>query len=183
MIIVACWTHFENFPSDNTTLEFLCWNQSRAFEYWRVFILSRLSLENLSTRFGYERVTSHVDDCSWPRFSTKSSRWTFWVTSIAEVKYFWWVVLMRNIYFLFVCGFTSHSSFKNYSIKWRRHHYPLRGWKFWLILMQHSLPWSSEGSFACRTYCNMRHPFIMVISENPWHWHLMPNHVVNKVSP
>ena len=144
--------------------------------------MSRLSLENLSTRFGYERVTSYVDDCSWPRFSTKSSRRTFWMTSIAEVKYFWWVVLMCNIYFLFVCGFTSHSSFKNYSIKWRRHHYRWGAENF--DLYSCSTPCHEAVRVLLRAvptmYCYMGHPFIMVISENPWHWHLMPNHVVNR---
>ena len=38
----------------------------------------------------------------------------------------------------------------------------------------HLRPWSSEGSLACHTYCDMGLPFIMVISENPWHSRLMP---------
>ena len=38
---------------------------------------------------------------------------------------------------------------------------------------QHSWPLSSEGSLTCQTYCDTRHPFIMVISENPWHAHLL----------
>ena len=37
--------------------------------------------------------------------------------------------------------------------------------RFWLL--------SSEGSLACHTYCNTRHPFIMVIFGDPWHSHLM----------
>ena len=27
--------------------------------------------------------------------------------------------------------------------------------------------WNSEGSLACHTFCGTRHPFIMVISEDP----------------
>ena len=37
---------------------------------------------------------------------------------------------------------------------------------------RHSWPLSSEGSLACHTYCDTGHPFIMVISEDPWHSHL-----------
>ena len=31
---------------------------------------------------------------------------------------------------------------------------------------------SIEGSLACHTYCDTGHPFIMFISEDPWHLHL-----------
>ena len=34
---------------------------------------------------------------------------------------------------------------------------------------RHSWPLSSEGSLACHIYCDTGHPFIMVISEDPWH--------------
>ena len=34
---------------------------------------------------------------------------------------------------------------------------------------------SSEGSLTCHTYCDTGLPFIMVISEDPWHSHLMPS--------
>ena len=34
---------------------------------------------------------------------------------------------------------------------------------------RHLWPLSSEGSFACHTYYDTGRPFIMVISENPWH--------------
>ena len=40
---------------------------------------------------------------------------------------------------------------------------------------RHSWPLSSEGSLACHTYCDTGHPFIVVISENPWHSHLLPS--------
>ena len=39
---------------------------------------------------------------------------------------------------------------------------------------RHSWPMSSEGSLASNTYCDTGHPFIMVISEDPWHSHLLP---------
>ena len=37
-----------------------------------------------------------------------------------------------------------------------------------LTYARHSRPLSSEGSLACQTYCDKGHPFIMVISEDPW---------------
>ena len=37
----------------------------------------------------------------------------------------------------------------------------------------HSWPFSSEGSLACHTYCDTGHTFIMVISKDPWHSHLL----------
>ena len=36
----------------------------------------------------------------------------------------------------------------------------------------HLQPLSSEGSLSYHTYCDTRLPFIMVISEDPWHSHL-----------
>ena len=32
----------------------------------------------------------------------------------------------------------------------------------------------SEGSLTCHTYCDKGLPFIMVISEDPWHLYLLP---------
>ena len=42
-----------------------------------------------------------------------------------------------------------------------------------LTCARRSWPLSSEGSLACHTYCDTWHPFIMVISEDPWHSHLL----------
>ena len=39
----------------------------------------------------------------------------------------------------------------------------------------HSWPLSSEGSLACHTCCATDLPFIVVISEGPWHSHLLPS--------
>ena len=54
---------------------------------------------------------------------------------------------------------------------------PVEGCKFWLVLGTHghwAWPLSSEGSLACHTFCDMEHPFKIVISEDPWHSHLLP---------
>ena len=41
-----------------------------------------------------------------------------------------------------------------------------------LTYARHSWPLSSEGSLACHTYCDTGHPFIMVICQDPLHFHL-----------
>ena len=38
-------------------------------------------------------------------------------------------------------------------------------------------PLSSEGSLACHTYCDTGHPFIMIISEIFWQYHLECNYL------
>ena len=38
-----------------------------------------------------------------------------------------------------------------------------------LTYARHSWPLSSQCSLASNTYCDTGHPFIMVISEDPWH--------------
>ena len=90
----------------------------------------------MTTSLGDERVTSYVDDCSWPGFNTKSSsRWTFWMTSTAEVKYFWWVVYMHVFggFFWFIClgVFVPLDFFFNHM---ETSPLPMKGCKFWLIL-------------------------------------------------
>ena len=44
-----------------------------------------------------------------------------------------------------------------------------------LTYARHLWPLSSEGSILCYTYCDTGHPFIMVISEDQWHSHLLPS--------
>ena len=40
---------------------------------------------------------------------------------------------------------------------------------------RHSWQLSSEGSLTCHTYCDTGLPFVMVISEDPWHSNLLPS--------
>ena len=72
---------------------------------------------------------------------------------------------------LFVWGFSSHSrifhSFEDVTIAGE-------GLQI-LTYARHSWPLSSEGSWACNTYCHTGHLFIMVISKDSWHSHLMPS--------
>ena len=44
-----------------------------------------------------------------------------------------------------------------------------------LTYVWHLWPLRSECSLAYHAYCDTGHPFIMVISEDPWHSHLMPS--------
>ena len=47
---------------------------------------------------------------------------------------------------------------------------PVKWCKFWPMLEW--WPLSSEGSNACHTFSDTGHPFIIVISDEPWHTHL-----------
>ena len=51
---------------------------------------------------------------------------------------------------------------------------PVKGCKFFTYA-RHLWPLSIEGSLTCHTYCDNGLPFIMVISEDSWHTHLMPS--------
>ena len=56
---------------------------------------------------------------------------------------------------------------ENFSLIWRHHYYQ---WKAANLTYARLLwPSSSEGSLECHTYYDTRHPFIMVISGDPWH--------------
>ena len=57
---------------------------------------------------------------------------------------------------------------KNFSLICRRQLY-----QYQLTSARHFHVWplSSKGSLECHTYCDTGHPFIMVISEDPWHLH------------
>ena len=84
------------------------------------------------------------------------------VSQEIKIKYFTWkycfvcFVCLFVCLFVFVCGFSSHSRlFHSYGD---------------VIYARHPWPLSSEGS-----YCDTGHPFIMVISEDPWQSHLLPS--------
>ena len=75
---------------------------------------------------------------------------------------------------LFVCllslDFLSHSRIFN-SYVWGRHHYRWKDANF--DLCSALRPLSSEGSLVCTIYCDTGHPFIMAISEDSGHSHLL----------
>ena len=68
-----------------------------------------------------------------------------------------------------LCGFTSHSRiFQSYGDD------TITGEGLHILnYTRHSWSLSSEGSLACHIYCDTEYPFIMVISEDPWHSHLL----------
>ena len=75
------------------------------------------------------------------------------------------------IFCLFVWGLSSHSRiFHSYG------DVTVAGEGLQILTYaRHSWPLSSEISLACNTYCDTGHPFIMIISEDPWHLHLLPS--------
>ena len=44
-----------------------------------------------------------------------------------------------------------------------------------LTFARHSWPLSIEGSSTWHTYCDTGQPFMMVISEDPWHTNMLPS--------
>ena len=70
---------------------------------------------------------------------------------------------------LFVWGFSSHSrifhSYGDVTIDGE-------GLQI-LTCARHSWPLSSEGYLAFHIYCDTGHPFLVVISKDPWHSHLL----------
>ena len=50
---------------------------------------------------------------------------------------------------------------------------PVKGCKFRPVLGTYGH--CSKGSLTCHTYCDTGLPFIMFISEDPWHSHLFPS--------
>ena len=84
-------------------------------------------------------------------------------------------IVNNTIFILFVClfvwSFSSHSrifhSYGDVTIT-------SEGLQI-LTYARHSWPLSIEGSSTCHTLCNTGHPFIMVISEDPWLFNLLPS--------
>ena len=109
--------------------------------------------------------------CFWHNnsFFKKAEPIFFASWHFGEDKYLW--SQDRGLSDLFVWGFSSHSkifhSFGDVTIT--------SGGLQILTYARHSWPLSSDGSLANHTYCDTGHPFIMVISEDPWHSHLMPS--------
>ena len=75
----------------------------------------------------------------------------------------------QKIMVLFVWGLSSHSrifhSCGDVNIADEGLQILIYAWQLW--------PLSGEGSLASHTYFDTGHPFIMVISEDPWHSHLL----------
>ena len=66
----------------------------------------------------------------------------------------------------FVCLFGIYHPTREFNTHMETSPFPVKGCKF---LTSTLTELSSEGSLVCLTYCDMKHLFIMVISEDPWH--------------
>ena len=62
---------------------------------------------------------------------------------------------------------------ENFSLMWRRHHYRWRAAHFDLYSALMAI--EQWGFFSVPHLLWHGHPFIMVISEDPWHSHLLPS--------
>ena len=89
----------------------------------------------------------------------------------------WFTVLYQGMAYhqgnVSVCLFGVYVPFENFSLIWKRHH--SRSRLQILTYARKSWPLSSESYLTCHTCCDTGLSFIMVISEDPWHSHLLPN--------
>ena len=107
------------------------------------------------------------DRClSWGTGRKSSLNQTLWSNTWTNM----WIQVNEKIC-LFVWVFSSHSRiFHSYA------EVTIAGGGLQIFsYARHSWPLISEGSLACNTYCDTGHPLIMVISEDPWHSHLLPS--------
>ena len=83
------------------------------------------------------------------------------------------ILTARTLVFfsLFVCLFWIFHRTREFFIRMETSSLRLQIYTY----VQHPWPSSSEGSLACHTYCDTEYPFIMVISVDPWHSHLLPS--------
>ena len=93
--------------------------------------------------------------------SWKCKSWSYQYHILYSLHVFVW---------FFVClGFIV--PLEIFPLIWTHNHYCWRAANFARLSWQ----LSSEGSLACHTYCDTGQPFVMVISEDPWHLHLLPS--------
>ena len=164
-----------------------------AIGFNRCFIISSFNLATLQQFFKkrqnrryyhFNHVCAVIENCLTLIFWTVPCKLKMrfgplckWPWELIRNKILWCAIL---VVFCFVC-LEFFVPLENFSLIWRRHHYRWRSAKFdqcsalmiWYDM--HSWPLSSEGSLACHTYWDTGHPFIMVISEDPWHSHLLPS--------
>ena len=82
------------------------------------------------------------------------------------------ISILSNCYFLFVLQFIV--PLENFFLLiWRRHHCRWRAANF--DLCSPLMVIEQWGFFTCYTHCDTGLPFLMVISEDPWHSQLLPS--------
>ena len=72
---------------------------------------------------------------------------------------------------MFVCFLEFIVPLENFSLIWRRHHCRRRAANFALCSALMAI--EQWGFLTCRTHCDTGLPFIMFISDDPWHSHLL----------
>ena len=90
---------------------------------------------------------------------------------IAYINRFLYALILSLSYVFLFWSLSSHSRiFHSYG------DVPIIGEGLQILpYAQHSWQLNIEVSLACHTYCDMGHPFIIVISEDPWDSHLLPS--------
>ena len=101
---------------------------------------------------------------------------TWSIFALNRWKNFYLLLLVfKFMYFIVFCLFGDFRPNREFSLIWRRH-YLWRATNF--DLCSALMTSNRESSLACHTYCDtdrVMQPFIMVISEDPWHSHLLPS--------
>ena len=85
-----------------------------------------------------------------------------------------WIVFAKfgwNCSFVYLFGVIrpTREFFTHLEMSWL----PMTGCKFWHLPALIDFKRWKYQSLACHTHCDTGHPSIMVISEDPWHSHLM----------
>ena len=96
-------------------------------------------------------------------------------TGEGQVKDRIWPLMLRNLHKMseFSSHFVVFVPFENFSLIWRRHHHLWRATNF--DLNPPLIDIEQWGFLTCDTYCDTDQPSIMVISEDQWNSHLVPN--------
>ena len=88
------------------------------------------------------------------------------------------------LFVLFVCLFGVFRPTRGFFTHMETSPSLVKGCEFWPVLGIHGHWAVHVGSLTCHTYCDTRHPFIIVISEDLWHtccWAFSSGAVTTKV--
>ena len=82
-----------------------------------------------------------------------------------------YMYIVFHIY-LFVCLFRFFVPLENFFTHMETSPFPVKGCNFWPMLGTHG-HWAARFFLACHSHCDTGHPFIMPVSEDPWHSYLL----------
>ena len=133
---------------------------------WRRFKIPQTVQGEIITTVKMHKKSSSPEPLGWFKFVqmkgqtlSKGRQWKHWKES-----YYNFVFLFTNICLGFIEFFHSYGDVTIIG----------EGLQI-LTYARHSWPLNSEGSLASHTYCGTGHQFIIFISEDPWHAHLLPS--------